>query len=65
MNAGSATPLVTPELMRYKEIKAPLIATIDSEKLMPGCPDCAAQARKHSVAFGDFTRRVKAAAGMY
>jgi hypothetical protein len=51
--------------MTDKEIKAQLIAIIDSENLMQRFPDCAAQARKHSVAFGDFARRVKAAAGMY
>jgi hypothetical protein len=51
--------------MADKEIKAQLIAIIDSENQMPGFPDCAEQARKPSVAFGDFARRVKAAAGMY
>jgi hypothetical protein len=51
--------------MSDKDIKAQLIAIIDSENLMPGFPDCVAHARKHSVAFGDFARRVKAAAGMY
>jgi hypothetical protein len=53
--------------MTNKEIKAHLVAIIDSQNLMPGFPDCAAreQARKHSVAFGDFARRVKNAAGMY
>jgi hypothetical protein len=45
--------------------KSKLIAIIGSENLMPGFPECAAQARKHSVAFGDFARRIKAAAGMY
>ena len=51
--------------MTDKDIKAQLIAIIDSENLMPRFPDCAAQAKRHSVAFGDFARRVKAAAGMY
>jgi hypothetical protein len=51
--------------MTDRDIKAQLIAVIDSKNLMPEFPDCAAQARKHSVAFGDFARRVKAAAGMY
>ena len=51
--------------MPDKDIKAQLIAIIDSENLMPGFPDCATQAKKHSVAFGDFERRVKAAAVMY
>ena len=48
-----------------KDIKAQLIAIIDAENLMPGFPNCAEQASKYSVAFGDFARRVKAAAGMY
>ena len=47
------------------EIKAQLMAIIDSENLMPGFPDCSEQVRKHSVAFGDFAKRVKAAEGMY
>ena len=52
--------------MTDKEIKAQLIAIIDSENLMPGFSgDCATQAKRQSVAFGDFARRVKAAAGMY
>ncbi len=51
--------------MTDKEIRAQLIAIIDSQNLMPGFPDCAEQARKHSVAFGNFARRVKNAAGMY
>ncbi len=51
--------------MTDKDIKAQLIAIIDSENLMPGFPDCATQAKRHSVAFGDFARKVKAAAGMY
>jgi hypothetical protein len=53
--------------MTDKDIKAQLIAIIDSENRMPGFPDCATQAKRHSVAlnaFGDFARRVKAAAGM-
>lgn len=45
-------------------VKAMLIAIIDAEHLMPGHPDCAAEARKHSVAFADFAKRVKNAAGM-
>ena len=32
-----------------QDIKAQLIAIIDSENLMPGFPDCAEQANKHSV----------------
>ena len=48
-----------------KDIKAQLIAIIDSENLMPGYASCAEQASKYSVAFGDLARRVKAAAGMY
>ena len=48
-----------------KDIKAQLIAIIDSENLMPGYASCAEQASKYSVAFGDFAKRVKAAAGMY
>jgi hypothetical protein len=51
--------------MTDKEIKAQLIAIIDSENLMPGFPNCAEQARKHSVAISDFAKRVKAAADMY
>ncbi len=51
--------------MTDKEIKAQLIAIINSENLMPRFPDCTVQARKHSVAFDDFARRVEAAAGMY
>jgi hypothetical protein len=51
--------------MTDRDIKAQLIAIIDSENLMPGFPDSAAQAKRHSVAFGDFARRAKAAAGMY
>ena len=51
--------------MTNKEIKSQLIAIIDSENLMPGFPDCAETAAKHSVAFGDLVKRVKAAAGMY
>ena len=48
-----------------KDIKAQLIAIIDSENLMPGYASCAEQARKYSVAFGDLAARVKNAAGMY
>ena len=48
-----------------KDIKAQLIAIIDSENLMPGYASCAVEASKYSVAFGDFAKRVKAAAGMY
>jgi hypothetical protein len=48
-----------------KDIKAQLIAIIDSENLMPGYASCAEQASKYSVAFGDLAKRVKAAAGMY
>jgi hypothetical protein len=46
-----------------KEVK--LIAIIDSENLLPGFDNCAEIAAKHSVAFGDLAKRVKAAAGMY
>ncbi len=42
-----------------------LIAIIDAEQLMPGYPDCAAEAKNYSVTFKDFALRVKAAAGMY
>jgi hypothetical protein len=42
-----------------------LIEIIDAEQLMPGHPDCTAEAKKNSVAFKDFALRVKAAAGMY
>ena len=50
-----------------KDIEAQLIAIIDSENLhlMPGYASCTEQASKYSVAFGDLTKRVKAAAGMY
>ncbi len=48
-----------------KDIKAHLIAIIDSENLMPGYASCAEQASKYSVAFGDLAKRVKNAAGMY
>ena len=48
-----------------KDIKAQLIAIIDSENLMPRYASCAEQASKYSVAFGDFAKRVKAAASMY
>jgi hypothetical protein len=48
-----------------KDIKAQLIAIIDSENLMPGYASCAEQASKYCVAFGDFATRVKNAAGMY
>lgn len=48
-----------------KEIKSQLIAIIDSENLLPGFDNCAEIAAKHSVAFGDLAKRVKAAAGMY
>ena len=48
-----------------KDIKAQLIAIIDSENLMPGYASCAVEASKYSVAFGDLAKRVKAAAGMY
>ncbi len=51
--------------MTNKDIKAQLIAIINSKNLMPGFPDCATQAKRHSVAFGDFARRVKAPTGMY
>ncbi len=44
--------------MTDKEIKAQLIVIIDSENPMPRFLDCAEQAKKHSVAFGDFVRRV-------
>ena len=48
-----------------KDIKAQLIAIIDSENLMPGYATCAEQASKYSVAFGDLAKRVKADAGIY
>ena len=48
-----------------KDIKAQLIAIIDSENLMPGYASCAEQASKYSITFSDFAKRVKAAAGMY
>ena len=48
-----------------KDIKAQLIAIIDSENLMPGYASCVEQASKYSVALGDFAKRVKAAAGLY
>ena len=37
------------KLTKKKDIKAQVIAIIDSENLMPGFPDCAEQASKHSV----------------
>ncbi len=48
-----------------KEIKAQLIAIVDSENLLPGYESCAEQASKYSVAFGDLVKKVKAAAGVY
>ena len=45
-------------------VKAMLIVIIDAEHLMPGHTDCAAEARKHSVALADFAKRVKNAAGL-
>ena len=40
-----------------KDIKAQLIAIIDSENLMPGYASCAEQASKYSVAFGDLVKK--------
>ena len=48
-----------------KDIKAQLIAIIDSENLMPGYASCTEQASKYSIAFSDFAKWVKAVAGMY
>ena len=45
-------------------VKAMLIAIIDAKHLMPGHPYYAAEARTYSVAFTDFARREKNAAGM-
>ena len=48
-----------------KDIKAQLIAIIDSENLLPGYASCSELARRYSVGFGDLATRVKNAAGMY
>ncbi len=50
--------------MQLKHMKEMLIAIIDEQQLMPGFPDCLAEEKKHSVAFSDFAKRVKNAAGM-
>jgi hypothetical protein len=50
--------------MKLDNIKGMLIAIIDEQHLMPGYSNCAAEAKKHSVVFGDFAKRVKNAAGM-
>ena len=51
--------------MSIDTVKEMLIAIIDAEQQMPGYPDCAAEAKKYSVSFSDFAKRVKNAAGMY
>ena len=53
------------KMLTEKDIKAQLIAIIDSENLMPRYASCAEQASKYSVAFGDLAKRVKNAAGKY
>ena len=57
--------LAFPKELSVKSVQEMLIAIIDAEQLMPGYPDCAAEAKNYSVAFKDFALRVKAAAGMY
>jgi hypothetical protein len=54
-----------PKELSLESVQEMLIVIIDAEQLMPGYPDCAAEAKKYSVAFKDFALRVKAAAGMY
>jgi hypothetical protein len=54
-----------PKEFLLESVQEMLIAIIDAEQLMPGYPDCAAEAKKYSVASKDFALRVKAAAGMY
>ncbi len=54
-----------PKELSLESVQEMLIAIIDAEQLMPGYPDCAAEAKNCSVAFKDFALRVKAAAGMY
>ena len=54
--------------MEIEQIKEMLIAVIDELQLMPGYPDIASVAKRHSVAFGDLgdhlAKRAKNAAGM-
>ncbi len=52
-------------MLTEKDIKAQLIAIIDSENLLPGYASCSELARRYSVGFGDLATRVKNAAGMY
>ncbi len=43
--------------MKIENIKEMLIATINKQQIMPGYIDCAVEAKKHSVAFGDFCKK--------
>ena len=50
--------------MSIDSVKEMLIAIIDEKELMPGHPSCAKEVAKYPLAFGDFARKVKAAAGI-
>ena len=50
--------------MKIEQVKEMLIAVIDELQLMPGYPDTAAVAKRHSIAFGDLAKQAKNAAGM-
>ena len=50
--------------MTIDSVKEMLIAIIDEKELMPGHPNCAKEVAKYPLAFGDFARKVKAAAGI-
>jgi predicted nucleic-acid-binding protein len=52
------------ESMKLENIKEMIIAIINEQQLMSGHPDFTAEAKKHSVTYGDFAKQVKNAAGM-
>ena len=54
-----------PKLQTFDTYREMMIAIIDEEKLLPGHPDCAKEAKAYPVAFNDLVKKVKHAAGMY